>query len=552
LSRPVTWILAVSATAILVALSWLPPASLPALRLVACAGLSITGVSPASGRVDGGTSVTITGCALTGATAVKFGRWDAYSFTVDSDSQITAISPGQREGTVDITVTTPSGTSATSVADQFFYYGTCRDVNGTWTPSSPQTIGTIVTISAQAPTCRSPLFEFEMQAPGSQIWQVKQDYSAKSSFVWDTASLLAGSYGWVVKARDATSFDAAVFNVWEGFAMGFYQVNQPPLVTPCTSVTASAAPTPPQQAGTLVTVTAVAAGCTNPRHQFELLAPGSQTWSVVRAYAASNSYDWDTSSLPAGTYRLIVKARDGGSLGLTGMSNPNGSWDSYTTISFNVTSGAGPCTGVTATAALASPQNIGTGVTITASASGCPTVARYQFEMQATGSQTWQVVEAYSTSDAFNWSTSRRLPGTYRFIVKAKDKAYAGATGVGNSNGSWDFYTTLAYTLVSTACTGVTASPAAPTSVSEGTLVVITAHATGCPSPEYQFEFGPGTFSVEWLYGPEDAMYWLSARGVTQSYPVIVKARDESSPGVASSGSVNGSWDAYVMISVSN
>jgi hypothetical protein len=39
--------------------------------------------------------VTITGTNFTGATAVRFGAINAASFTVDSDTQITAVSPPQ-------------------------------------------------------------------------------------------------------------------------------------------------------------------------------------------------------------------------------------------------------------------------------------------------------------------------------------------------------------------------------------------------------------------------------------------------------------------------
>src|SRR6266852_3611526 len=46
---------------------------------------------------------------------------DAFSsFTVNSDTKITATSPAG-SGTVDMTVTTPNGTSATGAADQFTY-----------------------------------------------------------------------------------------------------------------------------------------------------------------------------------------------------------------------------------------------------------------------------------------------------------------------------------------------------------------------------------------------------------------------------------------------
>ncbi|QIL19344.1 autotransporter domain-containing protein [Thermomonas sp. HDW16] len=70
-------------------------------------------MSPASGPAAGGTTVTITGTRLTGATAVNFGTTVASSFTVDTDTQITATAPAG-SGTVDVIVTTPGGTSAAS------------------------------------------------------------------------------------------------------------------------------------------------------------------------------------------------------------------------------------------------------------------------------------------------------------------------------------------------------------------------------------------------------------------------------------------------------
>jgi hypothetical protein len=82
---------------------------------------TVSGVSPNAGLPAGGTSVTITGTGFTGATAVNFGGTPATSFTVNSDASITAVSPAGSAGTVDITVTTPGGTSATSAADQFTY-----------------------------------------------------------------------------------------------------------------------------------------------------------------------------------------------------------------------------------------------------------------------------------------------------------------------------------------------------------------------------------------------------------------------------------------------
>jgi hypothetical protein len=80
---------------------------------------TVTKLSPTSGPVVGGTSVTITGTNLTGATAVKFGAVNAASFTLKSATAIVAVSPPAIAGTGDVTVSTPGGTSAISSADRF-------------------------------------------------------------------------------------------------------------------------------------------------------------------------------------------------------------------------------------------------------------------------------------------------------------------------------------------------------------------------------------------------------------------------------------------------
>ena len=81
---------------------------------------TVTAVSPNDGPEAGGTSVTITGTNLEGTTSVDFGMSTATSFTVDSASEITAVSP-TGAGAEDVTVTTAGGTSLTSFADTFNY-----------------------------------------------------------------------------------------------------------------------------------------------------------------------------------------------------------------------------------------------------------------------------------------------------------------------------------------------------------------------------------------------------------------------------------------------
>ena len=70
----------------------------------------ITSFSPSSGSV--GTLVTINGTGLIQATAVKFGTVLATTFTVVSDSEVTADVPsGLAAGAVTISITTPGGTA---------------------------------------------------------------------------------------------------------------------------------------------------------------------------------------------------------------------------------------------------------------------------------------------------------------------------------------------------------------------------------------------------------------------------------------------------------
>jgi hypothetical protein len=72
----------------------------------------VTGVTPTSGPLAGGTVVTITGHGFTQATGVSFGSVAATSFTVTSDESMTATAPaGGQRGFVPVQVTTMFGTS---------------------------------------------------------------------------------------------------------------------------------------------------------------------------------------------------------------------------------------------------------------------------------------------------------------------------------------------------------------------------------------------------------------------------------------------------------
>ena len=106
---------------------------------------AVTSVAPATGPPGGGTTVTITGTGFSDATGVSFGSAAATNFSVESATTMSALAPAG-SGAVDVTVTTPDGTSAASAADQFSY--SSPPTATVMSPGyGPTTGGTRVTVS---------------------------------------------------------------------------------------------------------------------------------------------------------------------------------------------------------------------------------------------------------------------------------------------------------------------------------------------------------------------------------------------------------------------
>ena len=136
---------------------------------------SVTALNPAAGAEAGGTPVTITGTNLEGATAVHFGASSAKSFEVTSPSSIVAVAPAGSLGTVNVTVTTPAGTSPPVVADRFSYVPppVLSKLSATSGPGGGETTLTITGSEFVGVTAvdfgASPAIGFEVTSPTSII-----------------------------------------------------------------------------------------------------------------------------------------------------------------------------------------------------------------------------------------------------------------------------------------------------------------------------------------------------------------------------------------------
>ena len=108
---------------------------------------TVTAVSPSTGPATGGTGVTITGTGFViGATTVAFGASAGTDGQLLLDHQLFCHLAGHAAGTIDVTVTTAGGTSATSAADEFTYVA-APTVTGGEPELGPDRRGTSVTVT---------------------------------------------------------------------------------------------------------------------------------------------------------------------------------------------------------------------------------------------------------------------------------------------------------------------------------------------------------------------------------------------------------------------
>lgn len=108
----------------------------------------ITALTPSSGPVDGGTTVTITGTDFTHAASVLFGDRPASHFTVVLDRRIDAVSPASLPRTVMVTITySDGGTSGSQSAAEYTYRVSKPHITAMTPNAGPAAGGTVVTIT---------------------------------------------------------------------------------------------------------------------------------------------------------------------------------------------------------------------------------------------------------------------------------------------------------------------------------------------------------------------------------------------------------------------
>jgi hypothetical protein len=284
----------------------------------------------------------------------------------------------------------------------FFTLGSPAPLAATMLASSvplPTPAGTSITWMAGTTGGLGPLqFKF-WRYDANTGWNVVRDYGASNKYTWATGGGDVGSHAVQVWVRNAGSTSA--YDAWQGTS--FFTISSPP--SPVISAF-TASVVLPAPAGSWITWTANATGGYGPLEYKFWLYSQSSGWAMVQDYGSSNQYTWASRAEDAGSHALQVWVRTVGSTAL---------YEAYNGTSlFNLT---GP-PAVTVTALTSSPSgpfSVGQTVTFTATANGG--YGPLQFKFWRYDSTGWSLVQDYSSSNTYTWSTGPGDGGTHALQV---------------------------------------------------------------------------------------------------------------------------------------
>jgi PKD repeat protein len=311
---------------------------------------TITNISPKNGPCAGGTSVTITGTGFSGTTAVNFGPTAATSFTVVSSTSITATSPAHTAGTVDVTVTTPGGASATSADDRFTYIAPAIPIitsvspisaarsqtvyikGGNFSNTTPQTFslgdGSVDTFNSST----SPSLEIADNGGGSHNWSAGRVISINITGInfdaigviivsWSDNEIVLGGFGSSLGINNSGIWnigvgDPLVVNIWTQGGHALYNTTVSGSQAPVANFTAT-----PTSGMAPLTVRFTDTSTNSPINWSWSFGDGSTDTmeNPVHVYTGAGTYNVSLNATNAAGSNTVTKT---GYITVTGSNNP--------------------------------------------------------------------------------------------------------------------------------------------------------------------------------------------------------------------------------------
>jgi hypothetical protein len=182
---------------------------------IASGAPKITSISPASGPLAGGTTVTISGMYLTSAAGVSFGAATTTQITIVSSTKIKVTVPaGQGGGPVAVTVTTGAAESAPSSAGRYTYLFP-QAVSFTSAPPSPATYGSTYTPTATGGGSGEPV-TFSIAAKSSKVCTISNSvvtFTGIGTCTIDASQVGSGNYANAPQAQQPIEVSPAPLTV---------------------------------------------------------------------------------------------------------------------------------------------------------------------------------------------------------------------------------------------------------------------------------------------------------------------------------------------------
>jgi len=321
-------------------------------------------------------------------------------------------------------------------------------------------------------------------------------------------SLINGAFAQVVSLPSTDSTVAVTVTATDGAShTSSVQRN---LVLIDRAMLSASVPSPRVQGESVTFTAGVINGSGSYEYQFSIRKRTGSTYAVVQDYSVSDTWTWDTGSVPADPYYVMVYVR-------------NAATKAYVAkgyMSYDIVARP-PATGLTLTANLASPQPVGTTITFTAVGQGGSGSYDYQFILK-TGN-TSAVVQDHSGSNEYVWNTDGLAPGAYSLQVFVRN------TG---STVPYEALKSINFSIVASApATGATLIFTTPSPQVTGTRVFFEAGGSGgSGSYEYKLLVKLGNvWTVVRDYSTLKAIEWNTAGLAAGTYSLQLFVRNAGS-----------------------
>jgi hypothetical protein len=373
----------------------------------------------------------------------------------------------------------------------------------------PAPIGSPITFKARATGGPAPLqYRFFRLNRATGVWTLVRDYSTLDTYTWTPAAGDEGSYNIQVWVRGAGS--TAAYDSWRS-SDAFSIAAAPPNIALVKSDTLF-----PTGTGAPITWKAIASGGPGPlEYRFYRYAAATGTWTMVRDYAASNTYTWTPSTSEQGSYVVQAWVRRAGTTVAfdNWSSTPTFQIQNVAAVIRNVTSDAGP------------PALAGAPITWTVDATGGPVALQYQYWLYSVVRDSWSMVKDYSTANTFSWMPGAWDAGSYRMQVNVRK--------AGSTNPDAQSVTPQFDVVVDTPPTVLSVVRTSTSTLRPGMPIVWTANVAGGLAPlEYAFarwSYATSSWTLVQGYSWDNSWGWMPTPGDEGNYVLQVWIRKAGS-----------------------